>query len=258
MTKFKKEDERDRSDNRYGKTELEEKQDAAELNDERRAYVSRKNVDWLQAKWEQEKQHEEDMKYQAAILKALQKSNKEDKKTTSWWEKLFGNNGLIGSFFGGGWISGLLKIAGVLGIGALIAQLMGFFGDGNTTINDLLNYVDGQNHEDRQRPDGTYVSGGTKAQVVKSGAKVVAKDFVKNGEKRGRVAIRATNAIKRGVSKLANTAPGRAVKSGLTTVKDFGKSALSKGAKVAKDFGKSALSKGGQVAKDFGKSAKIN
>lgn len=42
MTKFKKEDERDRSDNRYGKTELEEKQDAAELNDERRAYVSRK------------------------------------------------------------------------------------------------------------------------------------------------------------------------------------------------------------------------
>ena len=256
MTKFKKEDERDRSDNRYGKTELEEKQDAAELNDERRAYVSRKNVDWLQAKWEQEKQHEEDMKYQAAILKALQKSNKEDKKTTSWWEKLFGNNGLIGSFFGGGWISGLLKIAGVLGIGALIAQLMGFFGDGNTTINDLLNYVDGQNHEDRQRPDGTYVSGGTKAQVVKSGAKVVAKDFVKNGEKRGRVAIRATNAIKRGVSKLANTAPGKVVKSGLTTAKDFGKSALSKGAKVAKDFGKSALSKGGNIVKDFGKSAK--
>ena len=263
MSKFRKEDERDRADNRYGKTELEEKRDKAELDDERRAYVSRKNVDWLQQKWEQEKQHEEDMKYQAAILKALQKSNKDDKKKTSWWEKLFGSNGLIGSFFGGGWISGLLKIAGILGIGTLISQLMGFFGGGNTTVNDFLDYIDGEDHENRKNPDGSYVSGGTKAQAVKSGAKVIAKDFIKNGERRGRIAIRATNKLKRGAkavynskagtavrsgiktgaTKLGNTTVGKAVKSGVTTAKDFGKSILSKGGNWVKDLGKSAKNK---------------
>ena len=279
MAKFKKEDERDRSDNRYGKTELEEKRDKAELDDQRRAYVSRKNVDWLQAKWQQEKQHEEDMKYQAAILKALQKSNKDEKKKTSWMEKLFGKNGLIGSFFNGGWISGILKVAGMLGIGALISKLLG----GDNSLTEFINYMNGDDHENRETPDGDYVSAGTTAQAVKSGAKVVAKDFIKNGERRGRNAIRATNALKRGAkavhnskagkmvrsgaksvgnlaksgfSKLGNTTTGKAIKSGASAVKDMGKNAFSAGSTWFKNTAKSALKKGSsEGAKSAAKSA---
>ena len=209
MSKFRKDDARDRADNRHGMTELEEQQAKAQLDDERREFVSRKNVDWLQDKWDEEKKQEEETKYKAQILKAIQNIGKQDKKKQSWWEKLFGGKGLLGSFFGGGLLSGALKLIGILGIGALIAKLLGFLGDGSSlkdiitnSFSSLKNFLDTGNNENRLNEDDEYVTGGTSTKAGQIALNKGAKLVTKKGEKVVRGAIKTKNAVKKGGSKI--------------------------------------------------------
>ena len=216
LSKFKKDDAKDRADNRHGMTELEEKQAQANIDDERREYVSRKNVDWLENKWDEEKKQEEETKYKAEILKTLQNMNSRDKRKQNWFEKLFSGKGLLGSFFGGGLFSGLLKVLGALGIGALIAKLLGFFGD-NTNFKDSIkdavaegvDTANGYGNEQRLNKDNQYVTSGTSTKAMQIGVNKVAKTMIKHGESAGKVAIKSTNLVKKGVKKVAGTKVGK-------------------------------------------------
>ena len=209
MSKFRKDDARDRADNRHGMTELEEQQSKAQLDDERRAFVSRKNVEWIQDKWNEEKKQEEETKYKAEILKALQNMGKQDKKKQSWWEKLFGGKGLLGSFFGGGLLSGALKLIGLLGIGTLIAKLLGFLGDGSSlkdiitnSFTSLKDFLDTGNNDNRLNEDDEYVTGGTSTKATQIALNKGAKLITKKGEKAARRVIKTKNAVKKGASKV--------------------------------------------------------
>ncbi len=232
MSKFRKDDQRDRADNKYGMTELEEQQAQAQLNDERKEYVSRKNVDWLQEKWENEKKQEEEVKYKAQILQALQNMGNRDKKKQSWLEKLFSGKGLLGSFFGGGLFSGILKILGILGIGALIAKLLGFLGDGSSfkdsvkeAVAEGVDTANGYGNEQRLNKDNQYVTSGTTTKAMQIGVNKIGKNMIKHGENVGKVAIKSTNAVKKGVKKVAGTKVGKTV---ISATKGAGKDVAKK------------------------------
>ena len=206
LTGNKEKEDKERKDNRYGMTDLEQQQAKEKLDDERYAFASRKNVDYLQNKWKEKDKEKEEKKWKAAVLTALEKQTKTTEKGQSFWSKLFGNNGLLGTFFSLG--SKLIPmLIALLAGGSLLSMLTNnsSFGDAVEQVTDKLNGED----EQHLNKDNEYVNNGVEASTKKfmatTGVPYLAKKSAPMLNAAGKGAVKLSKGAKKAAS-LAKTA----------------------------------------------------
>lgn len=199
LTGKNRDEDKQRKDNRHGLTDLEQKQAKEALDDQRYAFASRKNVDYLQNKWKEKDKEKEEKKWKAAVLTALEKQTKTTEKGQSFWSKLFGNNGLLGTFFSLG--SKLIPMLIALLAGG---SLFSLFNNDNSNVGSIVEQVtDKVNGEDEQHlnKDNEYVNNGVEASTKKfmatTGVPYLAKKSAPMLNAVGKVAVKGAKGVKK-------------------------------------------------------------
>ena len=135
--KMSKSDNEDRADNSLYLSDVEQKRMKEMLDMERYEQVSRKSVDFIQNQREQEKKEKEDKLFREELLEAIKGGTAETKKGNSFWENMFGAQGLLGKFFGGGLANLLSKL-----LGGGLGGLLGGVGPMLAAVPAIVNYIE--------------------------------------------------------------------------------------------------------------------
>lgn len=170
-----------------------------ELEDRRRyKQASRKNVDFIQQKFEERKKDKEDKKFRMDLLAAIEKGFSTGKNATDagtdLLKKIFnGGKAILGSILSKIGLGGALGMAGALATGGFFASKMSQAEENDST---LLEAAHGYGDETRKDKDGYYVYDNTPDVLIKENLRHNAPKAYKLGKSGVQGARNAYNTMK--------------------------------------------------------------